>query len=309
MPILPDSDQEDRLKVKAITGAEWNETLDYIKRITPRGDGDTTYAETTKDGTNIQAIDVPVADGGGASLEDMPGRATFDGESLITGREWNKLLDYLQMITPATDGETATGKSISDGVEISFPPIVEEEEPPVGCETGPFFWNVTVTGGTYPWTWQDSTWTASGQTLPICGSGTQADQTTSSPIPGYPYYNPGYQDWLADPYPSVFAATAKYSNYGYNNYFILQLKRITAPSPFYWRIYARGAKYLTLVSSGSTISSNVASGSPTWSTLFNPTTRTRLNNNFIGSITLTSGRVISWAPSPDFPWDYDNPPT
>ena len=148
MPILPDSEEATGYSVKAITGAEWNDLLDYIQRITPRGDGSTTYAKATKDGTSISAIDAEVDDGGGALREDMPGRVDFDGKALVTGKEWNKLVDYLQMITPVTDGETATGKSISDGFELSFPPL-EEEIVAATCDPGTFYVNVTITGGSF----------------------------------------------------------------------------------------------------------------------------------------------------------------
>jgi hypothetical protein len=307
MPILPDTDDGERLNVKAISGAEWNKTLDYIQRITPRGDGSTTYAKATKDGTSISAIDAEVDDGGGALLDNMPGRVDFDGKALVTGKEWNKLVDYLQMITPVTDGETATGKSISDGFELSFPPL-EEDVIVDACDPGTFYVNVTVTGGSFPFTFAGVEWTASGQTRAVCGSGSQGDSIVST-FYGYPIYTfAGFQNWI-----NSTTTTGKVlldvggAGKGYVDP-LIKLKKTNTPSAFTFYFGVGGFTfYGTPVTYLNT--NNVASYSPAPASLWSQATSSRLTPIMFGSVTLTSGRVISWAPVPDLPWDYDNPPT
>ena len=302
MPILPNTDDGERLSVKAISGTEWNKTLDYIQRITPRGDGSTTYAKATKDGTSISAIDAEVDDGGGALLENMPGRVDFDGKALVTGKEWNKLVDYLQMITPVTDGETATGKSISEGFELSFPPL-EEDVVIDACDPGTFYVNVTVTGGSFPFTFAGAEWTASGQTRAVCGSGSQGDSYTLYSI----YTFAGFQNWINS---TTTTGKVNLDVGGAGKGFVdpvIKLKKTNTPSAFTFYLQVAGFTFYGTPSTNLT-TTNVASYSPAPASLFSQATSSRLTPIMFGSVTLTSGRVISWAPVPDLPWDYDNPP-
>lgn len=306
MPILPDSEEATRYSVKAITGAEWNDLLDYIQRMTPRGDGTTTYARTTKDGTRLEAIDSPLDDGGGALLEDMPSRADFDGHNLVTGDQWNKLLDYVQMITPVTDSETATSKSISDGMEIAFPPL-DTGCVPGGCTPGDFYLNVTITGGTYPFEWLGVTWCASGQTHAVCGSGSQGDSIVST-FYGTPIYTfAGYQNWIGS---NTTTGTARLNVGGAGKNFVnpkIKMSKTATPSPFLFDLAVGGFTFIG--QTATTLNqSNLSGYTPTPNSLWSNATSSRLTPVMFGSVTLTSGRVISWAPVPDLPWDYDNPP-
>jgi len=303
MPILPqDDEQPDRLGVRAIKGSEWNETIDYMQRITPRGDGKQTYATPTSSGTKIESIPVAVDDGGGVSLSRLPAKALTDGHALVTGKEWNKLLDYAAAITPVTDGETATGKSISDGWQITFPEPEPEPEPNE-CTDFPFYLNVTVTGGTYPFEWLGRTWASSGQTFPICGTGSQRMSFYTN------YYAPyfPYQSWNAvdgsltlDAFPATF---------GYLNRF-LRVKRTGTISPFLLSLEVGGFTYFPYYFYNKA-TTGLNNYSPTLSNFFtaSQTDYAQIAAVHMGSLTLTSGRTISWVANPALPWDYDNPPT
>lgn len=304
MAILPKSKGDDG--PQAITGAEWNEVVDYVQRITPRGDGSTTYAKTTKDGTSIGAIDSPVTDGGGASLADLPPMAEQDGPAVVTGDAWNKLLDYLSMISPLTEGDQATGKGDRDGFEFSFPVV---EEPVVdACDPGTFYVDVTITGGAFPFTWAGKTWTSSGQTNPICGSGTQSDSSVVT-FYGYPFYTyAGSQDWSNS---TTSTGKINLGVGGAGKGFVnpqINLKKTNTPSAFTFYLTAAGFTFYTTPYINLT-TNNVASYAPAPASLFSQATSSRLTPIMFGSVTLTSGRVISWAPQPALEWDYDNPPT
>jgi len=306
MPILPEKDETSSLGVKAITGKEWNDTIDYVQEMTPRGGGVTTYAETTKDGTKISSITSRKATGGGASLADLPDKSNFEGESLIAGRDWNKLLDYLSQITPRSEGDTVSAKSISDGVEISFEPI--EEDVVDACDPGTFYVNVTVTGGSFPFTFAGVEWTASGQTRALCGSGSQGD-SYSSTFYGYPIYTfAGYQNWINS---TTTTGKVDLAVGGAGKNFVnpsIKLKKTNTPSAFTFYLQVAGFTfYGTPTTNLTTV--NVSSYSPAPASLFSQATSSRLTPIMFGSVTLTSGRVISWSPVPDLPWDYDNPPT
>jgi len=306
MPTLPTNEDQGQDFTKAITGAEWNDLIDYLERVTPRGDGDTTYAEVTKDGTRIKGIDTPVADGGGARLSDLPAKTSHVGHALVKGEEWNKLLNYVQMVTPIADDETATGEALGDGFRFSFP-IADEEAPPQ-CSPNSFYLNVTVTGGTYPFDWLGATWTASGQTRGVCGAGTQTDPIYST-FYGYPIYTfAGDQDWSATQVNSdigrmnVGGAAMSFKNP------LIEFRKLGTTSPFWLKVVAAGFTWGTAPSVTSINTSNIQSYNPTYLSLWNNASISRINSAMFGSMTLTNGRVISWTPVPDLPWDYDNPP-
>jgi len=173
------------------------------------------------------------------------------------------------------------------------------------CPDFDFFVSVTITGGTYPFTFQGKTWTASGQTLPVCGTGAQGD-SYSQTFYGYPIYTfAGYQNWINN---TTTTGKLDLDVGGAGKGFVnpaIKLKKTNTPSAFTFYLQVAGFTFYGTPSTNLT-TNNVASYSPAPASLFSQATSSRLTQIMFGSVTLTSGRVISWAPSPDLPWDYDS---
>lgn len=189
-----------------------------------------------------------------------------------------------------------------------------------------FYFVVTISGGSYPFQWLGNTWTSSGQSLPVCGTGIQQDFRlggTPTPTYGTGYY--GFelprQDWEAvgtgggmnfislQPTPYYIDAAININKAGTISPFAFNLntKGWTFSSP-----YSSYSSYSSYSGTGSsttaTGTSNLVGWSPTGELLFSGAGGYgRLSSVFEGSLTTTAGRTISWAASPDFPWDYDNP--
>lgn len=306
---LPESGGEESAKgTKALTGKEWNEVIDYAQRMTPRGDGQTTTARVTKDGTEIIAIEDPNGDPGGASFSDLPEKAQHEGHALLSGGSWNKLLDYLASITPKKDGRQIPD---SDGPAITFPPIDDD----IGTCTGDFSFEVTVTGGDYPFEWLGRTWDSSGQTRLVCGGGTQAQGQTTF---GSGYY--GYQNW-EDTATGTPTGTLKFNNSYYDGIFpftpsfsdedvtvkakksgsfsmLVRWERNAITGSTY---YGSPSYYNTTFTVENT--SNLNAFSPAANALIDPADY-KLFSAMNGSLTTTAGRTVAWTASPSFPWDY-----
>ena len=163
------------------------------------------------------------------------------------------------------------------------------------CPDFPFWFVVTVTGGSFPFTWAGKTWSSSGQSLPVCGVGTQGDYTVT------PYYfSLPYQNWEAGGIGfGVSAATVSYA---------IGDIGLFGPttSPFSLFLSVRGLTWATGYYYSVT-STSINSYTPTKSALWNglePATVGRLSDAHSGSITTTAGRTISWTPSPSMPWDF-----
>lgn len=309
MPSLPDNPDANR-KISAISGTAWDDAIDYMQRITPRGDGETTFAEVTKYGTKLKPISSPQENGGGASLESLPGKTERTGPSLVTGKAWNKMLDYLQMITPITEGDGIASKSLGEGFEISFP----REE--LFCPDFPFYFDITITGpkNKFPVTWLGQTWEESGETKAICGTGTQSASNQTWGAYG------GFLIFLG----STTSQTGTFrSQQGRNHGMAMVVPTATNTLYPWFRIasythYTLDFGYYTFTGSGSGSStlSNlglVTDYTPPVGSSPYPWNGTENANRILpemnGSVTTTEDRTISWEAVPDLPWDYDNPPT
>ena len=309
MPSLPDNPDANR-KISAISGTAWDDAIDYMQRITPRGDGETTFAEVTKYGTKLKPISSPQENGGGASLESLPGKTERIGPSLVTGKAWNKMLDYLQMITPITEGDGIASKSLGEGFEISFPPPEE-----LFCPDFPFYFNITITGpsNTFPVTWLGQTWEESGETKAICGTGTQSanGQTWDAFVPSFGLNFGGSTT-------EVTGAAAKQGRF-HNIGMVLP----TATTSYYpWRRQATYVHYTTDFGYYTTTRTTSASSTSSYQGLVTaytppvgsspyPWNGTENANRILpemnGSVTTTIDRTISWEAVPDTPWDYPAP--
>jgi len=175
------------------------------------------------------------------------------------------------------------------------------------CPNFPFYLDVTVTGGTYPWDWMGFTWTSSGQTKPVCGTGYQGDSIVST-FYGYPIYTfAGYQNWINS---TTTTGKVNLAVGGAGKGFVnpaIKLKKTNTPSAFTFYLQVAGFTfYGTPTTNLTTV--NVSSYSPAPASLFSQATSSRLTPIMFGSVTLTSGRTISWVANPVLPWDYDNPP-
>jgi len=302
---MPDGDKNSSspangadIRPAILSGKTWNSLLDKIAKITPRG-SDSVSVKPSTSGSQIAS-----GSGGGELSTTLPSKVENDSAAvLISGSTWNNLLDYIESITPRGSASIKCQETPTGSI-LSF--ITLEAE--VACDPGTFYVNVTVTGGDYPFTFAGAEWTASGQTRAVCGSGSQGDSIVST-FYGYPIYTfAGYQNWINS---ATTTGKVNLAVGGAGKGFVnpaIKLKKTNTPSAFTFYLQVGGFTFYGTPSTNLT-TNNVASYSPAPASLFSEATSSRLTPIMFGSVTLTSGRVISWSPVPDLPWDYDNPPT
>ena len=302
---MPDGDKNSSspangagIRPAILSGKTWNSLLDKIAKITPRG-SDSVSVKPSTSGSQIAS-----GSGGGELSTTLPSKVENDSAAvLISGSTWNNLLDYIESITPRGSAsikcqETPTGSILSFITPTPTPP-------PVECEFD-FYLNVTITGGSYPFTWNGLTWTESGQTLAMCGTGTQSATRQSWQYTAPP---PGYYTLPDQAYFEAFSGIT--TAYQTAQKLELIFRKGANPSQFYLKLtlaYVNGlyiSPYYSIpgYNKSTTSATGVASNLPASAlgTIYN-----RLQSGMFGSLTTTGGRTITWQAAPDLPWDYDN---
>ena len=179
------------------------------------------------------------------------------------------------------------------------------------CPDFPFYFEITITGGSFPLTWLGQTWGSSGETKAICGTGTQsASNQTWSAYTGT--FNFGG---------STTSQTGTRSQQG--RFHNIGMVLPTATTTFYpwvrqatYTHYTLDFGYYTFTGGTSASSTFSYQGRVTAYTPpvgsspypWNGTTNAnRILPEMNGSVTTTAGRTISWVAVPDLPWEYPAP--